>query len=353
MADQAIQALASQIQGMQNSLEARLSKGEQSVQEGLKTIQGNVERLESRVGTELQRMDGTLATMQSSLLAQGERIDKVNADADKLNKLVADRFEEGDKKLSKELSTIGEAVERNRISLVNVEAKSASMEGTVNAVQEVVKRNVSDIQILGTEVQKLTVTVDGIQQGTSSSGSGSWEQVDDKMKEYDGKIEEMKKSFDERIRNAENAARVTAAAGQTYATLGGSSTYYPGGTGTGKDRNWERPLVIDKASIGIEKLSSERAKYRDWLLKFKNVMGALRPGSFAMFSKLELLPVHKPEPDKSEIESIFDETLGAQGRKYQEFTEDLYALLVDKTQGECLRELTKMDYMTNPEDRRD
>ena len=42
-------------------------------------------------------------------------------------------------------------------------------------------------------------------------------------------------------------------------------------------------MVIDKACTNIEKLPTERTKYREWLKKFKNILNALRPGSSSMF----------------------------------------------------------------------
>ena len=94
-------------------------------------------------------------------------------------------------------------------------------------------------------------------------------------------------------------------------------------------------------------MTAERAQFKEWLGKLKNAYSQVRPGSRIVFDSLEKI-AYKVNEDGKDEEEVPRGTTGVNmnGMDFDEFNEELFTVLLDKTEGEVYRKVANQEYDT-------
>ena len=97
-------------------------------------------------------------------------------------------------------------------------------------------------------------------------------------------------------------------------------------------------ILESKATASIKTLISDKTTFRSWNEKLINVFSQARQGCRGMF---RAMAEHVDQETTDDFKTLFKGTqdcryMESQGNTYENISEDLYILLVDKTEGEAM-----------------
>ena len=95
-------------------------------------------------------------------------------------------------------------------------------------------------------------------------------------------------------------------------------------------------ILESKAVSNLETLSSDKGKFKKWNERFINAITQVRPGTRELFRAMaEYVDGDKSGEFRDHFEDNGLDTMQEEGTKYEHMESDLYAVLVDKTDGEA------------------
>ena len=109
-------------------------------------------------------------------------------------------------------------------------------------------------------------------------------------------------------------------------------------------------ILESKAVANIKTLISDKTTFRSWNEKLINVFSQARQGCRGMF---RAMAEYVDQDMTGDFETLFNNTqdcrdMESQGNTYKNISEDLYILLVDKTEGEAMVRLRGCSHGDEP-----
>ena len=102
--------------------------------------------------------------------------------------------------------------------------------------------------------------------------------------------------------------------------------------GQGEARNQVREVSESKAVVGLKVLGEDKSAYKEWHTKFVNVMAQLRPGIRPILKAIEMSRDETWTEEEFDLACVDDR----HRKKYEEWNQDMWWVLIEKTTGEAL-----------------